>query len=163
MTENKGDFTLTTAFFVALEDGGILHNYLITCKHVVKPLLDKKAQIYVRINKSDPTQDPFNQPALGVATEPPVGHRTWHFHDDDAVDLAVLPWRAEPGDQKPRWFATFPLEQISLTERVLEDRKQTLGEGDELVFIGLFSGHLGTDQLVPIVRFGRLAVASAQR
>lgn len=136
-----------TAFLIYLDEGDLVHSYLVTCKHVVKPLLDDGIPVDIRVNRSD---------TKGVAYERQTGQ--WHYHDDPAVDLAVLIW--EPKQSLPRDLVAIDFESAELTEKKLTARRHSLGEGDDVMFIGLFAEYTGYERNLPVVRFGRLAMVT---
>jgi hypothetical protein len=117
--------------------------YLVTCKHIVKPLLDTGENIYARFNRSD---------EMAVAAKPLQGN--WHFHPDACVDLAVL--QCPPGGGALEVIA-MDADSLLTPNRSLVTG-YTLKEGDGVFFSGLFEFYTGDRRNIPILRFGRVAM-----
>jgi hypothetical protein len=78
------------------------------------------------------------------------------FHSDPTVDLCVLPGGLERNEFEYRELSPefFPPEDAL--------RAPQLGEGLEVVFIGLFLPHPGETRNQPIARFGRVALVPTE-
>jgi hypothetical protein len=125
--------------------------YLVTAKHVVKPFAGKD-NVYARMNKH--VVEP-GKPGVQYLKLP----NKWIFHDDPAVDLAVLPWE-NVGDNYTCTSLSF--DDLLTTPEYLQAAGVTWppGLGEDLVYIGLMSSHMGTKRNLPIVRRGHLGLVS---
>jgi len=115
--------------------------YLITAGHVIKGITNKNIDtIILRINCADGTW---------AYTETPA--KDWVFHDDPAADVAALSIGFHTSTHDHRaWDMKW-----SVTPELI--RKHSIGPGDEVFFIGLFTKHYGTTKNIPIVRMGNIA------
>ncbi len=146
-----------TAFFVGVKkpsEPSIFSIYLVTAKHVLyKPdtteFLDK---VFIRMNKKDGHSE------VGVIAIKVTGDdRTLFLHDDDSVDIAVIPFLP---DQKIFDFKFLPDEFISTRETY---NTLKIREGSEIFFTGLFTPYPGAEKNFPIVRFGRVALVTDEK
>jgi hypothetical protein len=138
-----------TAFFVVEVESDIGFFYLVTCKHVIKESLEAGETIYARFNRAD---------KLDVDYIPLPD--SWIYHNDPAVDLAVLPWiPPKKGQYQTRWGA-LPTKDFILTDKILKTAKENLTEGNDVVFIGLFHQYTGTRRNFPVVRNGKIALVT---
>jgi hypothetical protein len=132
-----------TAFFVGVRDkfGDIL--YLVTAEHVIANLrLKGHEDVYVRTHIPN---FPISKMSLSM----------WTFHPDaerTPVDVAVTPVYL-------RGTAPEDILVLDTLSFVTPDNieRRGWGVGDEVVVVGLFRNHFGTDRNIPIVRIGSLA------
>jgi hypothetical protein len=129
-----------TGFFLSIKSTtreDISHGYLVTARHCIesaKPF----GTLYARMNRRDSGE------AELVELEP-----SWTHHDDETNDVAVLHFA-------PAGFRIMAAEHESLvTADVIE--KESIGIGDELIVVGLFTSHYGRTANRPIVRAGIIA------
>jgi hypothetical protein len=112
--------------------------YLVTARHNVLKAQREYGNVYIRINTPD-----------GAAIDHPI-KGAWEYPDDDAVDIAAIPFappfKYAASPIPARWF---------LSDEVVDQRK--VGIGEELVIVGLFSKHVGASRNLPIVRSGNIA------
>jgi hypothetical protein len=136
------DFFIGTGFFVGVASTlpGLSHSYLVTARHVIE---DAKAQgyseFYVRLNMQDGTSATAAIPSA------------WIYPDNPAVDIALVPVsfsRAQPEYLK-----------LPSTNFVTQDviAEHSIGVGDDLFMVGLFSQRWGYHRNIPIVRTGIIA------
>jgi len=131
-----------TAFFVGmpsekLED--VAYVYLVTAKHVARPL--QQQEFLIRVNDTG-----------GTATFVRSGDVRWWFHpSDESVDVAVLAWA-------PPEYVEYKRVPISvfLTDEIIQSR--SIGTGDEVFITGLFIHLAGSARNLPIVRMGNIAM-----
>jgi hypothetical protein len=129
-----------TGFFLAIESElreGISHGYLVTARHCIENA-ERYGALYARMNRRDTGE------AELVELEP-----SWIYHDDDTNDVAVLHF-APPAFQ----IMVFMRESLA-TPDVIE--RESIGIGDELLVVGLFTWHYGRTANHPIVRAGIIA------
>lgn len=139
---NGSEMIAGTAFLVGLDseiDISQSHGYLVTAAHCVRKA-EQLGDLYLRINTGG------SGPAETV--ELPGG---WEFHEDEANDVAVLHF-APPLAQFE--FIVVETESMATTD-VIE--KESIGIGDDLIVVGLFSSHYGRTRNQPIVRTGIIA------
>jgi hypothetical protein len=129
-----------TAFFIGVPTkltrfGGTC---LVTARHNVEGALKAYGNVWVRLNTKDGG-------AMDIEITTP-----WEYPDDPASDVAAVPfWPLIEWEGAPlpvEWF---------VTQEVIETRG--VGVGEELVVVGLFSHHIGTNRNLPIVRSGNIA------
>ncbi len=155
LDQKEGEYKpLGTAFFCHIVQGGCVFPYLITCRHVVQDVLDAGLPIYIRLN---------------LTSEPNVEYielsGDWVFHEDSAVDLAVLEW-TPPKAKPPTTFAALPIPHIFITKQIAEELGRdghAIGEGDDVLFIGLFPQYQGYLRNFPIVRFGKIPLVTNEK
>jgi hypothetical protein len=83
---------------------------------------------------------------------PLAGLSHWYFPTDDAVDLAVLPLAPDPSVYD---YIELPMSMLA-TKHELD--AYMVGEGDRVMFTGLFYQFPGLARFEPIVREGVLAM-----
>lgn len=148
--EENGEFLpIGSGVYLIIPDGEHVFSYLVTCKHVVKPLLDTHEDIYVRLNRSD-------QP---TGVEHNVYKGQWLFHPDEAVDLAVLSIQPEA--------APFEVHLIDAKKLFTKQREMAthhnIGEGDEVFFAGLFRPYHGYERNLAAYRWGRVSLVTNEQ
>jgi hypothetical protein len=146
--ENRDFLPAGTGFTLIIVEGELVFSYIITCKHVVKPILDDHEKVYVRLERSDELKVEFR--ALPD---------DWIFHKDPSVDIAVHPHH--PTGESFRVTAHF-VDEL-LTDKRLEELHHTISEGDPIVFIGMFEPYTGYTRNIPVVRFGHVAMVTHEK
>lgn len=145
-----------TGFFIGVtneQDPNRVNLYLVTAKHV---LTQKKTKsffnhVWVRMNKKRGGSQRVKIPLSGVRAA------RVYTHEDPNVDIAVIP---VPPDPNIFDFKYIP-EKLITTREMFEDLK--VAEGDEIFFVGLFTGYYGIERNYPIVRFGRVALITDEK
>jgi hypothetical protein len=128
---------------------GPVHIYLATAKHVVQDRMGKLLpQIRVRAN----TTNGGSETGFADLREDNV-----FFHEENEVDLAVIPVSVDP--QKFDMKVVQP-ELISTRETLTQ---YDIGEGDDVMFVGLFTHHIGRIRNQPIARFGKVALIPEEK
>ena len=128
-----------TAFLLAYKKAG----YLITAKHVAKAFGDNP--FLIRMNKTD-----------GTSVNVPADEVIWHYHPDDNVDVAAVPFLIPNLINQQIFDATYISEEQILTNEI---RKQFfIGIGDECHTVGLFRLLAGEKRNLPIVHTGNIAL-----
>jgi hypothetical protein len=135
-----------TAFFVGVklvENREERARYVVTAKHCIDALrgMPNDNKTYLRINRKS-----------GDVVEIDFACDSWTYHptDEDHVDVAVHPL----GDVSEFQSRYLHAEAFASKERIIERK---IGLGDEVVIIGLFREHAGTERNVPIIRTGNIA------
>jgi len=130
-----------TAFRISMKSptGRVLGAFcLVTARHNVERAIEEYGNVWVRANTDE-----------GGARDIEIT-ADWAYPDNPASDVAVVPFDIlEDLSALPvptGWF---------VTDEIVESRR--IGIGEELVVIGLFSRHVGTNRNLPIVRSGNLA------
>lgn len=138
------DFFIGTGFFVSLPSAipNRRYTYLVTAKHVIQ---GAKAQgfseFFIRLNTADG--------GSVIAAIPD----DWLYPDNPAADVAVMP--VTIGKYNPALqFRTNPIDSIATDEFLQE---HSIGVGDDLIIVGLFSQRWGHRRNIPIVRSGIIA------
>lgn len=116
--------------------------FLVTAKHVIDHIRALGlTETYIRYN----TTDRKAKWAMVRSEVPWFGHPT-----DPTIDVVVLHTSVPP-----EWdHLVLPL-SMAITEESI--RAQSIGLGDEVFIVGLFSNHYGKQRNIPIVRVGNLA------
>jgi hypothetical protein len=133
-----------TAFFVSvpIEDNAWIC-YAVTARHAIDRSQDYDA-LYLRVNTQDGYED------VKVPQDAWVTHPT--------TDVAV----ARVADRL--FGSTHPYAPKALSiDRLVTDefaQQHSIGEGDEVIFIGLFVNYWGADQAQPIARFGNISLGT---
>jgi hypothetical protein len=140
-----------TGFFIGHQYAQRLNRryvFLVTSKHV---LFDENGilhtKLLLRMNRKDTNRandfDIIKQDA-------------WFVHpDEEAVDLAVQP--VVPREAKFLYVRSSDF----VTKDLFKERN--IGIGDDVFYAGLLSYHSGHETIVPIVRFGRLALITNEK
>lgn len=149
-----------TGFLVSVRDNrlgnGKGFGYLVTNRHVAEAIEQddngncvkhEVQQAYVTMN--------LREPVNGSRSEKrplfPPGHVHWYFPNNEAVDLAVVPFGiSDKYDALPLLSTDF------LTSEVLEGRNVV--PGDRVLTVGFFYAYGGVRQIQPILREGVLAM-----
>jgi hypothetical protein len=136
-----------TAFLVQVpydEDSGCLH--LVTAKHVAEAVGDG---CVIAMNGKDGL--PLFVNSQGAQ---------WFYHptEADSVDVAVLPFASTRTDEYD--ISPIPVQIFATDERIAE---YSLGLGDEVFSVGLFTKYFGLSKLTPIVRTGNVAMMPKEK
>jgi len=102
---------------------------------------------YVTMNLKEPVNGRRSDKLL-LSFSPQIH---WFFPQDDAVDLAVLPFAAAE-----KYDVTTLSSENLITSETLE--KQRIVPGDRVLTAGYFYGYAGLNQIQPMVREGVLAM-----
>jgi hypothetical protein len=119
--------------------------FLVTVDHVARGV---GGSVAIRLNK-----------ATGESAQvlPPKGMQWWHHPTDKTVDLAVIPWVVNPQMYNYKLFRS---EGILTQEKV---KQTSIGIGDEVYAVGLFTLAKGVNRITPIVRVGHIAMMAGER
>ncbi len=147
---NTGNMKLAGTAFLGLreiDEDGTKFAYLITAKHVMDRIRERLCHsAFLRVNCKD---------GSAQWVESDLSH--WYYHPDDAlVDVAIAHYH-NPGDLD---HLVFPLSHSINDERL---SKYSIGLGDEVIVVGLFSQHHGTQKNIPIVRVGNIAAMPEEK
>jgi Trypsin-like peptidase domain len=131
-----------TAFFVSfpVEDIGFVL-YIVTARHVIdsaRPYVP----LFVRVNL----------PGGGFYDASGPDYDSWEMHP--TTDVAVSRVKIDPTKVEAK---AIPVSMFLADERIAVAKENPLGEGDEVVFVGLFTSHPGRSRSEPVVRFGHIA------
>ena len=137
--QSGGIRCLGTGFLLGYKNAG----YLITAKHVAKVFGENP--FLIRLNKTD-----------GTSQNVPADEVIWHYHPDDNIDIAAIPFEV-PNPINNRMFdVTYISEHMILTDEI---RKQFfIGIGDQCYTVGLFRFLAGQKRNLPIVHTGNIAL-----
>jgi hypothetical protein len=146
-----------TAFFVIKSDERLGKDrgfiYLVTNRHAAQPGIEhgtpcRVSNYSIRVNLRGATAAD-----LPTATSAAFGpNLPWTFPDDPAVDLAVIPFAP---DQSKVDYAPIPTTMFATPDVI---KANMIGEGDAVIFTGLFVQMPGLLRLEPIVRQGTIAM-----
>lgn len=142
----KGD-ALATGFFVSApsEVKGHRYLYFATAKHVALDSLNK--DIHILINKRGGGTSEL------LATDPPL----WYSHpSDETCDVAVVP--VIPNTEAV--FNSIPLEHMLTPDDI---KAFSIGIGDEVYSVGLFTEVDNTSRNIPILRHGNIAMMPTEQ
>ncbi len=119
--------------------------YLVTAGHVIANR--KTSTVYVRLNKA-------SHPSEAIGFEDiPTAKDDWVFHvNPDETDVAVYHLKVP--------FLRYGIMAMPYATlmKVYYERDEGIGSGDEVFFVGLFTGHQGSKQVEPIIRFGHISL-----
>ncbi len=144
--------TIGTAFFLIQVEADIGFYYLITCKHVVKPWLEKGRTIFARFNRSDKYDVDYIQL-----------ENDWVYHKDKTVDLAVLSYKPPKAGTYHTFWGALDAKEVLLTDGLLDSLGRPLSEGVDIVFIGLFGQYTGYQRNFPCFRNGKIALITEEK
>ena len=145
LTGPKGD-AVATGFFVKVRSRvrGYGYLYFVTAKHVAADLKDK--DIHILINKR----------GGGTMEVLPFDPPSWYLHPSDpTTDIALAPVIPPDGV-----FNAVPIEHMLTPERVDE---LSVGIGDEVYSVGLFTEIDNSERNIPILRHGNIAMMPGQQ
>ncbi len=132
-----------TAFFVSVPSDVLPecgHVYVVTARHNVIKSAEEGGPLYLRINTEDGGSEFFK-----IKSD-------WEYPEDDAVDLAVLPWDIRPDTHFV--VGLIPLDMVVQRETIAQ---RDIGIGDDLLIAGLFTQRQGSTRNIPVVRQGIIA------
>jgi hypothetical protein len=150
-----------TAFFVTKLDDRLEKDqgfgYLVTNRHAAQPGIERGApcrvsNYWLRVNLRGASPSDLPQATSG-ALGPGV---PWVFPDDPAVDLAIVPLAP---DQTKVDYEAIPSTMFATADVV---KANNIGEGDVVIFTGLFVQMPGLLRLEPIVRQGTIAMIPSE-
>jgi hypothetical protein len=150
-----------TVFFVTYPDarGGpdFQFAYIVTAKHVLKDADGSFLKsLDLRLNLRSPGAEGYD-----FIREIPVtddrGNLVWLRDPDDAVDVAALPYlpAIEKYDFKSIPFGMF------VDDKLL--KSSNVGEGDQVLFVGLMAQYYGKHRNYPVIRRGTLALMTDEK
>ncbi len=138
----QGDLC-ATGFFVTVHASslpGRAHVYFVTARHVAEGLEGREG-IYFLVNKKG-----------GGTISVPSSDKHFYFHPTDpAADVAVI----RCGFAKGMDFVATNINDLLTPESI---REKNIGIGDEVFITGLFKPASGLDRVMPILRYGNIAM-----
>jgi hypothetical protein len=142
-----------TGFFVGIENQDKTRHaaYLVTAKHVLKS--QKAGPFYPRVairllKKAGGVEQ------LLINLTPAGENKNVFIHNDDSVDLAVIPFLPQ------RDIFEFKLIPQTMFIDRIDRNSHRITEGTDVFFVGMFTPHIGRDKNFPIIRFGKIAMLS---
>lgn len=143
-----------TGFFVGVSDSISKKTavYFVTAKHVLKNQNSFLDTIYVRLNRRDSLSETRSLPLSTTGKTKNV-----FTHNDETVDIAVIPVRPDPTIFD---YLTLPTEMLTNKKSFKE---LNIREGSDVFFTGMFTPFLGNKKIFPIVRFGRVALITDEK
>ena len=139
-----------TGFFVRIDLDGLGFDYIVTCRHVVRPFASLRdatpndAPIWIRINRK--TKLPFLFKTRRC---------DWICHENRGIDVCVYPFDEESVEEPNELqFATLT-ESIILTPQ--REKRFGLSLGDEIFIAGCFVGRVGEKKNIPVIRLASIA------
>lgn len=138
--KDAGKFQLLgTGFFVGIQQEGWDFCYLFTARHI----LDEATRaghhtLFARVNKKNGQVGTIN---LGTLNN-------WQYYPDFADDIAVLQFAPDIDEFD---FGVIPVSMLLSFDDMLN---RSIGVGDDLFTVGLFTLHSGKNLNIPIVRTG---------
>lgn len=143
-----------TGFFIEQKTKDNIFIYFVTAGHVLRQGLDgpTRERLWIRLNTKVGGVDYIEVRLAGGNTNTQV-----FFHPDPTVDLAMIPWAP---DTKVYEYKHLSTEYLVKTADLAG---LSIREGTNVFFIGLFNQSVSTARNVPIVRFGRVAMAPGER
>ena len=122
-------------------------HYAITARHVIDHIRNLGIDtVLLRINRKE-----------GTAFWAPTRIADWVLSPEGpSVDIAILRYV-----MNPEWdHLNIPF-SMAVTDALIEREK--IGVGDEVFVTGLFSGHIGTRNNIPILRVGNIAAMLGEK
>lgn len=136
-----------TAFIVGVRgedgEGGFLH--LVTAKHVAEAI--EPGPYLIGMNGKDGRKI--------LLKSGDTNPQQWWYHptERDSVDVAVTPFATAIMDEYDvEWI---PEDSFATEQRIAQ---HSIGLGDEIIIVGLFTRFIGSSRLVPLVRTGNVAM-----
>jgi hypothetical protein len=136
-----------TAFLVSVPFGNDAWiPYVVTARHVLDQS-QRYGPLYLRVNTRDGYED----------TE--IAQDVWVTHPTTDVAVARLSDRLFPPKGSAYQYAP---KALSIDRLITDEfaREHNIGEGDEVVFVGLFTNYWGADRAEPIARFGNISLGT---
>lgn len=138
-----------TVFFVRHSFSGREFLYAVTARHVVegtRSLSERAGQPYLKLN--------YASGASSYRVDLPS--EAWWTEGGADVDVALA--RVTFSVAGLNFYAFSSSEFMGPNYEVGPEHMKPLGEGDDLFFVGLFLAHPGIERVLPIVRFGNVAL-----
>jgi len=132
--DNDRNITVHGTGFLMAHDGA---TYIVTAAHVAVDLMDSFG---VRLNRED----------SGLGDIDRIDQAAWHFHPDNKVDVAVMPY------QPPKW-AKVNYSKSKFIASEFKVQSKNIGPGDLAYVIGVFQKMRGKDKNMPVVHTGHVA------
>jgi hypothetical protein len=132
-----------TGFFVGIPhetNPDRVFRYFVTASHVADEVEGSK--FFLRVNNTSGGAD-----QIGF----PPDHK-WYRHPSKYTDVAVFPYDIDGATHD---FGSLVIGQF-LTDATIRNR--SIGVGDEIVIVGLFTKHPGSEVNTPLIRLGNLAM-----
>ena len=151
-----------TGFFVVYEDKRLGEKrgfaYLVTNRHVAQPGIESGTphnalEVWLRVNYKVPQG---NEQSV-TAKIPMNGVTHWYFSDDEAVDLAVMPFIP---DENVYDLEKIPVSMFATSDKI---KARSINVGDPVVFTGFFSNFSGKRRVEPIFRQGVIAMMPEEK
>lgn len=142
--------TIGTAFFVGHvypQKKDKIYIFLVTAKHVLFHEDGSRIDnVLLRLNdkKTGKMKD------LNI-----LKNSYWFFHPDKSVDLAIHPLVPKGADY------LFIPDNFIVSDNMIRNNK--IGLGDEIFYLGLLDYYSGLDHIVPIARFGKIALVTEEK
>jgi Trypsin-like peptidase domain len=146
-----------TCFFIQVLDKRLGENsgfsYLVTNRHVAQPGIDlgtphEASDVIITLNLVA-TQNGVESTQGRIPFSNEVH---WYFPQDDAVDLAILPFAPDPNQYS---YKSIPSSMIVTSDKITSD---DVVVGDRVIFSGYFSNFPGRIRIEPIIREGVIAM-----
>ena len=136
-----------TAFLVAVPiDDDVWESYAVTARHVLDQS-QRHGSLYLRAN----TQNGYK--------DIEISQDAWVAHPATDVAVARVADSLFPSTESQHRYAP---KALSIDRLITDEFAQeyNIGEGDEVVFIGLFPNYWGADRAQPIARFGNISLGT---
>jgi S1-C subfamily serine protease len=129
-------------------DAGVYKVYLVTNKHV----LEGHDQVSMRVN---PQGAGRARDFTALLSDPSTKEKLWYGHDDDLVDVAVLPINFQLLLDEGMGVTMFTSDVTSLDVSAM--KQSQVSEGDFVYALGFPLGLVGEERNTVIVRSGTIA------
>jgi hypothetical protein len=90
----------------------------------------------------------------------------WVFHQDETVDVAVMPMKGEPGAVQTGFMSDLDIKIYRMSPAGLATAavlaNEGIGPGDEVFIIGLFRNRPGKLRNIPIARIGNISALAGE-
>src|ERR1035437_2519697 len=142
-----------TGFLVAVPDvtnKDRAFGYLVTASHVLRPKAGAApySEVFARLHRHE-----GGTALVRILLTPSGDTPSVFFHEDPRVDLAAIPFLP---DQSKYSFKVIP---TALLPTAADMNDIQVSEGADVFFAGLFVPYVSDTANVPIIRFGRIALA----
>jgi hypothetical protein len=150
---DTGMHVIGTVFFVTMKEKLGQYerqfSYAVTAKHILVRAIERSTdqKLYLRVNRVDGDWDYYETDTMDWRSHP---HDSW-------IDVAVL--RHIPS------YKQFSVKAIYASNAVTEEvvKKEGIGVGDEVFISGLFVKHYGSQNNLPIIRVGNIAMMPGEQ
>ena len=140
-----------TGFFYLHERNGKNYSFLVTNKHVVEDVIKGKITFFKKLNGKPTLGDVVSIDAMNFGN-------LWFGHENDKVDIAVLPFSSMEKQIKEKLgFDIFNRNIPASMLTTKEAFKIDIDALEELVFVGYPSGIWDSKNYLPIMRKGSTA------